>query len=64
MHPKAIQSLVGHASIQTTMDTYGHLFPEADEQASAALQALFGEVADKLPTNKPLKIVTEAPNSL
>lgn len=64
VHPKAIQSLVGHASIQTTIDTYGHLFPNANEHASAALQDLFGEAADKLPTNKGLKIVTATPNGL
>lgn len=28
-HPKEIQDWVGHASISETMDTYGHLFPNA-----------------------------------
>jgi integrase len=28
-HPKDIQRLAGHSSIQETMDTYGHLFPES-----------------------------------
>ena len=26
-HPKYIQEQMGHSSIQVTMDTYGHLFP-------------------------------------
>lgn len=30
-HPKAIQVRMGHASINVTLDRYGHLFPELDE---------------------------------
>ncbi len=29
-HPKYIQEQAGHSSIQVTMDTYGHLFPNRD----------------------------------
>jgi integrase len=39
-HPKAIQARMGHASIQVTLDRYGHLFPEMDEQLAAGLDAL------------------------
>lgn len=39
-HPKAIQSRMGHASIQVTLDRYGHLFPEMDEQLAAGLDRL------------------------
>jgi len=28
VHPKYIQAQLGHASIQVTMDVYGHLFPD------------------------------------
>ncbi|HEV7247970.1 MAG TPA: tyrosine-type recombinase/integrase [Shinella sp.] len=40
---KAVQSRMGHSSIQVTFDTYGHLFPAQDEGAemAAAEQALF-----------------------
>src|SRR3954454_10843399 len=38
-HPKAIQTRMGHSSINITLDRYGHLFPELDE----AIAASFGE---------------------
>lgn len=31
-HPKAIHERLGHASITTTLNTYGHLFPALDEE--------------------------------
>jgi len=30
-HPKTIQARMGHASINVTLDRYGHLLPELDE---------------------------------
>ena len=36
-NPKEIQEWVGHASIEETMDTYGHLFPNAKHQLSNML---------------------------
>lgn len=36
-HPKVIQSRLGHASIKTTLDTYGHLFDGLDEAAADRL---------------------------
>jgi len=30
-HPKAIQLRLKHASIKTTLDTYGHLYEGIDE---------------------------------
>lgn len=36
-HPKAIQRRMGHASITMTLDRYGHLFPELDEELSDRL---------------------------
>lgn len=37
-HPKAIQTRMGHSSVNVTLDRYGHLFPELDE----ALAQSFG----------------------
>ena len=41
MHPKVIQDRLGQATIAETMDTYGHLFPDASEQGRGALDAMF-----------------------
>ena len=30
-----------HASAQTTLDTYGHLWPDRDESTRAAVEAVF-----------------------
>jgi integrase len=39
--PKRVQALMGHSTIQMTFDTYGHLFPAADDDriAMSKLQA-------------------------
>ena len=36
-HPKVIQSRLGHSSISTTLDRYGHIFEGLDEAAADAL---------------------------
>jgi hypothetical protein len=36
-HPLAIKERLGHASIQTTMDVYGGLFPSLDESIAGRL---------------------------
>ena len=38
-HPKTIQVRLGHTSISTTLDTYGHLFEGLDEAAADRLDA-------------------------
>jgi len=43
-HPKVIQQRLGHASIRTTLDTYGHLFEGLDEAAAERLDAAFHEL--------------------
>ena len=37
---KVIQTLLGHANISETLDTYGHLFPEDNSHAILTLEAL------------------------
>jgi integrase len=42
--PKYIQKQLRHASIEMTFDTYGHLFPEAAQEAVQRLDGvLFAE---------------------
>ena len=41
LHPKVIQERLGHATIAETMDTYGHLFPDASEHGRGALDEMF-----------------------
>ena len=43
LHPKVIQERLGHATIAETMDTYGHLFPDASEQGRGAVDAMFAQ---------------------
>ena len=44
-HAKFIQSQLGHASIQTTLDRYGHLLPEMQHGAGERLDTtVFGPV--------------------
>ncbi len=54
---KFVQTQLGHASIQMTVDKYGHLLPDAHVQASDRLDAtVFGDTAnpdDKMLTNAP-----------
>ena len=43
-HPKYIQAQLGHASIQTTLDRYGHLMPDGHAAEARKLDRLvFGE---------------------
>ena len=40
-HPKVIQGRLGHESIKTTLDTYGHLFDGMDEAAADRLDEVW-----------------------
>lgn len=39
-HPKAIQQHLGHSSISVTLDRYGHLFPDQQDQVADALDEI------------------------
>lgn len=43
---KVVQSCLRHASAKTTLDTYGHMFPNAEESARAAVRSVLTARAD------------------
>jgi integrase len=47
-HPAEIKARLGHASIKTTMDVYGHLLPGLGDKLDAALDTAHGEAAAAL----------------
>jgi integrase len=58
-HPKYIQAQLGHASIQTTLDRYGHLMPEMHDAEARKLDRLVfgpetaaGGVSDDAPRSQ------------
>jgi len=52
-HPKYIQAQLGHASIQTTLDRYGHLMPELHQAEAQKLDhVVFGQPAAPQPARK------------
>lgn len=56
-HPMAIKERLGHASITTTLDRYGALFPRLDETLADALD---GVLSASLSTNPKTKNKTSA----
>jgi integrase len=42
IHPKTVQSILGHARFAITMDLYSHLMDGAHEEAAEALDELLG----------------------
>ena len=41
VHPKVIQSRLGHSSITVTMDTYGHLLPSLNQEVAEGLEVIY-----------------------
>jgi integrase len=55
-HPKAVQEMVGHASITMTLDTYGHLFDSLQEETASRLDAIYrGAILHKKAKVTPLR---------
>lgn len=47
---KVVQARLRHASAATTLDTYGHLWPDSDESTRSAVAAVFAVRADSVRT--------------
>jgi hypothetical protein len=48
-----VQARLRHASAKTTLDCYGHLWPDKDESTRAAIDAVLTERADYLRIDGP-----------
>ncbi|GAB3891177.1 tyrosine-type recombinase/integrase [Microbispora bryophytorum] len=49
---KVVQARLRHASAKTTLDTYGHLWPDSDESTRAAIDAVLA-ARTELRQNQP-----------
>ncbi len=49
---KVLQARLGHASAKTSLDTYGHLFPDEEDRTRAAIDLALGAAADSLRTER------------
>jgi integrase len=47
---KTVQARLRHASAKTTLDTYGHLWPDRDESTQAGVEAVSGLVRTQAAT--------------
>ncbi len=56
-HVKFIQSQLGHSSVQTTIDRYGHLLPEMQHSAGERLDALVFSSTEAVKEEKELTVV-------
>jgi integrase len=43
---KVVQARMRHASAKTTLDVYGHLWPDSDDSARAAIEIVMTARAD------------------
>jgi integrase len=43
VHPRVVMDVLGHSQISITMNTYGHVLPEAQRTAATAMDGLFLE---------------------
>lgn len=48
---KAVQVRLGHSSAKTTLDVYGHLFPDEEDRTRRALEEAFADHEDEPPTD-------------
>jgi len=53
---KVVQARLRHASAVTTLNTYGHMFPDKDESARAAVAAALAARADSVRTQEVVTV--------
>src|SRR6476659_8823301 len=58
-----VQARMRHASARTTLDTYGHLWPDADESTRSAIGAVIAERMDSVAKSPADPLRTESCSS-
>jgi hypothetical protein len=61
---KIVQTLLGHKTATSTLDRYGHLYPDDPETVATAFDAAAQTAADDLRMIPTLNVVVSAGNSL
>jgi hypothetical protein len=46
VHPRVMMETLGHSQISVTMNTYGHVYPEAQVEAAGLVDGLLHPHAD------------------
>ena len=41
VHPKVVSEMLGHASVQLTLDTYSHVTPTMQQEAAKTMDSIF-----------------------
>ncbi len=59
LNPKIIQARLGHATVSETMDTYGHLFHDADDRGSQAVDEALASALAEQRRNRALPEATD-----
>jgi integrase len=57
---KTVQARMRHALAKTTLDTYGHLWPDADESTRTAVGKVITDRLEKAPAARLRPQATEA----
>ena len=42
VHPKVVQEMLGHSTIALTLDTYSHILPDIQQEATKKMDKIFG----------------------
>jgi integrase len=61
---KALQRRLGHSNVQTTLNTYGHLYPEVEDELVAGLERTIVTSADALRVHPDLADVEDQVDAL
>jgi len=43
IHPKVVSEMLGHSTVSMTVDTYSHVLPDMQRDATSAFDRLLGE---------------------